>query len=63
MGGRSSPGIFDKLPEALEWIIVINYSIERFFHLLDDFLAVEPESKKGEALECILKVFEILGIQ
>ena len=53
MSGRSSPLIFYNLPEVLEWIIVNNYSIERFCHLLDDFLAAEPDSKKEKYLEVV----------
>jgi len=37
MGGRSSPGLFDKFACALEWIAVNNYKLSHTCHLLDDF--------------------------
>ena len=62
MGGRSSPGIFDNLPTAVEWICKQKYHIDRICHLLDDFLTAELSSAQGNALAKVLLLFEKLGI-
>ncbi|XP_066911437.1 uncharacterized protein [Clytia hemisphaerica] len=62
MGGRSSPGIFDKLSEALEWVAVNNYGLDHTCHLLDDFLVVEAPRKKGQALVKLLQLFQKVNI-
>ena len=41
-GCRSSPKIFDNLSQAVCWIATANYGIDTIFHLLDDFLTVDP---------------------
>ena len=40
-GCRSSPRIFDILSQAVCWIALNNYGIQKIFHLLDDFLTVD----------------------
>lgn len=62
MGGRSSPGIFDKLSEALEWIAKKNYGLDYICHLLDDFLVAEAQDQEGKALHSLLALFGRLGI-
>ena len=61
MGGRSSPGIFDNLPSALEWICTQNYFIENLCHLLDDYFTAEPACNPKN-LDIILRVFDTLGV-
>ena len=41
-GLRSAPCIFNKLSNALEWILVNNYNVSFACHILDDFLIIEP---------------------
>ena len=43
-GLRSSPFIFDKVATAIEWIVKHHFSVQQFFHYLDDFLVVSPSS-------------------
>ena len=62
MGGRSSPGLLDHLPVALEWISSTKYGVNYLCHLLDDFFTGEPHSMKGRNLEVILRVFKYLGL-
>ena len=60
MGGRSSPGIFDNLPRAVEWICKYNYDLQWLCHLLDDFLSAEPVSLKGHSISTPKNVFALL---
>jgi len=56
-GCRSSPKIFDHLSIAICWIAQNNYGLAHIFHLLDDFLTVDPPDSVGErtmALLCTL---------
>ena len=62
MGSRSSPHIFDRVSSAVEWICQHNYLLQFLCHLLDDFLAAEDPSDKGNARSTLLYVFDILGI-
>ena len=62
MGGRSSPGLFDKFASALEWIAINNYELVHTCHLLDDFLTVEAPSNKGKGLKKLLQFFDILNV-
>ena len=62
MGGRSSPGLFDKFSSALEWIAINNYDLKYICHLLDDFLTVESSEEKGQALESLLHFFHNLNV-
>jgi len=62
MGGRSSPALFDRLSEALEWLAARKYGVDYICHLLDDFLVAELPSKKGESLNIILELFQRLSI-
>ena len=62
MGGRSSPSIFDRIADALEWICLTNYLIEVLMHLLDDFLTIEPPNAHPIALELIKQIFTRLGV-
>ena len=41
-GLRSSPALFNKLANALEWILHNNYNVERIIHYLDDFFTAGP---------------------
>ena len=62
MGGRSSPSIFYRIADALEWICLTNYLIEVLMHLLDDFLTIEPPNAHPIALELIKQIFTRLGV-
>ena len=62
MGGRSSPGIFDNLPTAVEWVCKQKYHIDRICHLLEDILTAELSSAQGNALSKVLLLFEKLSI-
>ena len=41
-GLRSSPFLFNQLAEALEWILINNYSVANIIHYLDDFFTAGP---------------------
>ena len=41
-GLRSAPAIFNKLSDALEWILINKCNISFVCHILDDFLLIEP---------------------
>ena len=41
-GLRSAPCIFNKLSNALEWILLNNHNVSFACHILDDFLIIEP---------------------
>ena len=38
MGGRSSPGLFYKFSDTVEWLCINNYGLPHTCHLLDNFL-------------------------
>ena len=67
-GLRSAPAIFNRLADALEYILVHNYGIEDLLHYLDDFFTCGPPSadppRSTAAIQkrTILTVFENLGI-
>ena len=62
MGGRSSPSLFNNLPEAIEWVLKNNYDLDMVCHLLDDFLGVEDPNEKGIAIDIMTKLFKRLGV-
>ncbi len=41
-GLRSAPSIFNRLSDALEWILLHKCNISFVCHILDDFLLIEP---------------------
>ena len=41
-GCRSSPWLFDTLSQAICWIAANNYGKKTIFHLLDEFLTIDP---------------------
>lgn len=53
-GSRSSPKLFDYLSQAVCWIATNNYAIECIFHLLDDFLSVDPPTVQPERTMALL---------
>lgn len=42
-GLRSASYIFNRLSDALEWILIHNYGLMHVLHILDDFLVI-PDS-------------------
>jgi hypothetical protein len=62
-GSRSSPKIFDQLSQAICWIAKNNYGIKNIFHLLDDFLTIDPPNSIGERTMALLcTIFKRLNI-
>lgn len=62
-GSRSSPKIFDTLSEAICWIAKHKYGLDYIFHLLDDFLVVEPpHGDANSAMARLLTVFRLLNV-
>ena len=62
-GSRSSPKIFDNLSVAICWIAEHHFRINCIFHLLDDFLTIDPPSFTAERTMAILSLlFKSLGI-
>lgn len=67
-GLRSSPALFNKLADALCWILQNNYSLAYLKHYLDDYMGVAPPSRSistsTAALQkaTVLQVFDNLGI-
>ena len=59
MGGRSSPGLFYKFSDTVEWLCINNYGLPHTCHLLDNFLCVEPQSRKGEALNTVTSLSQL----
>ena len=60
---RSSPYIFDTLSRAICWIAENNYEISIIFHLLDDFLTVQPLNTSGHKTMALLTmIFDRLNI-
>ena len=53
-GCRSSPKIFDMLSRAIQFIATNNYGISMMFHLLDDFLTIDPPGADAERSMAIL---------
>ena len=41
-GLRSTPFLFNKLADAIHWILLNNYEVHRLLHYLDDFLTAGP---------------------
>ena len=41
-GLRPAPCIFNQLSDTIEWILLNRFSISFVYHILDDFLTVEP---------------------
>ncbi|XP_047203042.1 uncharacterized protein LOC124856550 [Girardinichthys multiradiatus] len=59
-GCRSSPSLFNKLSEALCWILLNIVRIPSVLHLLDDFLVIDsPSSSPGPSLP---KLFQQVAI-
>jgi len=50
-GSRSSPKIFDTFSRAVCWIASNNYDIKNIFHLLGDFLTVDPPNRSTSNYE------------
>ncbi|XP_070549868.1 uncharacterized protein [Ptychodera flava] len=62
-GSRSSPKIFDQLSTAISWIAEKVYGIDTIFHLLDDFLTVDPPSFDANRTMALLTlIFRRLAI-
>ena len=62
MGGRSSPGIFNSLLGAVEWIIKIVCEVLHLCHLLDDFLLADSRFENGRSLKINLSLFNLLEV-
>lgn len=41
-GLRSAPFLFNRLSDALEWVLKNNYHVKNVIHILDDFFIAEP---------------------
>ena len=41
-GLRSAPYLFNRLSEAIHWILVNKYGVRHLLHYLDDFITAEP---------------------
>ena len=62
-GSRSSPKIFDWIPQAVCWIAKHNYGIEFILHLLDDFLTIDrPNAAADRTMALITMIFNRLRI-
>ena len=68
-GLRSAPSIFNKLSDALEWILLNKCKISFVCHILDDFLLIEPpaamppfDSTCQQSLTDMLSTFETINI-
>ena len=68
-GLRSAPCIFNKLSDALEWILVNNCNISFACHILDDFLIIKPPASQPPfdthcqtSLDNMLSTFKTIGI-
>ena len=62
-GCRSSPVLFDNLSRAVCWIALYNYDIKNIFHLLDDFLTIDPPDAIAERTMALLcTIFKRLNI-
>ena len=62
-GCRSSPNIFNKLSEALCWILYNNYRLPFILHLLDDFLVIDfPNGQPERSIDTVKHVFAKLGV-
>nr|XP_040033418.1 uncharacterized protein LOC120819784 [Gasterosteus aculeatus aculeatus] len=62
-GCRSSPCIFNKVSEALCWILLNRAKIPSVLHLLDDFLVIDsPRDGSGCSLRRVEQCFRSLGV-
>ena len=61
MGGRSSPGIFNSLLGAVEWISKIVCEVLHLCHLLDDFLSADSRFE-NRSLKINLRLFNLLEV-
>jgi len=62
-GSRSSPSIFNRVSEALCWILLNRVRVPALLHLLDDFLLVDPPSDaSGASLVKLKTLFRGLGV-
>ncbi|XP_035997645.1 uncharacterized protein LOC118564320 [Fundulus heteroclitus] len=62
-GCRSSPCLFDKISEALCWILLNVTKLPCVLHLLDDFLLIDPPSTRPiESLPKLKTLFTRLGV-
>ncbi|XP_038136401.1 uncharacterized protein LOC119780436 [Cyprinodon tularosa] len=62
-GCRSSPCLFDKVSEALCWILLNVTRLPCVLHLLDDFLLIDPPSTQpSSSLLKLKKLFTPLGV-
>ena len=68
-GLRSAPAIFNKLSDALEWILINKCNISFVCHILDDFLLIETpanltqsDSACQQSLNSMLSIFESIRI-
>ena len=67
-GLRSSPAIFNRLAEALCWILRFEYSLPALEHYLDDFIGVSPPSHHVATSSAamhkatLMTVFDNLGV-
>ena len=41
-GLRSAPYLFNRLSQAIHWILINNYGVQHLLHYLDDFLTAGP---------------------
>ena len=68
-GLRSAPFLFNQLSEAVKWLLLGHCGISFVYHILDDFLVIEPPSPIAphnltcqQSLSSMLLTFKNLGI-
>ena len=68
-GLRSAPFLFNQLSEAVKWLLHGHCGISFVYHILDDFLVIEPPSPIAphnltcqQSLSSMLLTFKNLGI-
>ena len=62
-GLRSAPYLFNQLSEALEWILLHECHISLVYHILDDFLLIEPSQDDCRiSLLAMLQTFRNLNV-
>ena len=65
---RSAPCLFNRLAEALQWVLLNRHGISCLEHYLDDFLSVSPSasdvqtSAAASQMATVLEVFTKLGV-
>ncbi|XP_008419805.1 uncharacterized protein LOC103472157 [Poecilia reticulata] len=61
-GCRSSPGLLNSLSEAQCWILLNVIKLPCVFHLLDDFLLIDPPSHSSRSLSKLKDLFNHVDV-